>query len=162
MSTHGVKYQTQQATYLGLFPGQCLDEATNQKQVDAYNIEMKKWKESNEKTEQPSAVAPLVPFEACLQNRISSNAVQWVSPATGKPGTMLERYRIKPFQSTHCDHGDGSRIGLGAQETQRELTCLRNVLIWNVCVLLDEQGRASYAREICRHKKVSSYPIRVL
>ena len=97
LSTHGVKYQTQKAMYLGLFPGQCLDKATNQKQVDAYNVEMKQWKESSEKTERPSAVAPLVPFEACLQNRITSNSVQWVSPATGKPGTMLERYRIKTF-----------------------------------------------------------------
>lgn len=99
MSTHGVKYQTQKAMYLGLFPGQCLDKATNQKEVDLYNSEMKKWKESNEKTTQdpPSAVAPLVPFEACLQNRISSNSVQWISPATGKAGTMQERYRIKTF-----------------------------------------------------------------
>jgi len=57
-----------------------------------------KWKECDDKSKDPpNVVAPLVPFEACLQSRLSTNSVQWTSPATGKPGTMLERYRIKTF-----------------------------------------------------------------
>lgn len=36
LSSKGIQYKTMQASYLGLFPGQCLDKAKNRKELDTY------------------------------------------------------------------------------------------------------------------------------
>lgn len=104
-ATGRVQYKYESQTMLGLNPGQCLESAINRDDVRAYEKAKKEWdaRKSGEghgakDEEPPSPVVPIVTFEACVAQKLAKSSIDgWTSPATGKIGVGLMRYRMRTF-----------------------------------------------------------------